>query len=116
LHARATVRGGTLATFLQAILSMITAIPRTDADRRVLSADSERLAGDGAVIALGYLRQRRTATSSTPGPGGAALLKGRSCRLWNRVVVVAGFVDVVSFLVEVVAPVGVEVAVGFDGA
>ena len=29
---------------------------------------------------------------------------------------VAGFVDVVSFLVEVVAPVGVEVAVGVDGA
>jgi hypothetical protein len=31
------------------------------------------------------------------------------------VVVVAGFVDVVSFLSEVVVPVLVEVAVGFDG-
>jgi hypothetical protein len=32
------------------------------------------------------------------------------------VVVVAGFVDVVSFLGEVVVPVGLEVTVGFDGA
>ena len=34
----------------------------------------------------------------------------------DGVVVVAGFVDVVSFLSEVVVPVLVEVAVGFDGA
>jgi len=40
----------------------------------------------------------------------------RSCRFGDVVVVVAGLMDVVSFLVEVVVPVVVEVAVGFDGA
>jgi hypothetical protein len=40
----------------------------------------------------------------------------RSCDLWDDVVEVAGSVDVVSFLSEVVVPVLVEVAVGFDGA
>ena len=35
---------------------------------------------------------------------------------WDGVVVVAGFVDVVVFLAEGVAPVLVEVAVGFHGA
>ena len=40
----------------------------------------------------------------------------RSCDARDNVIVVAGFVDVVSFLGEVVVPVRVEVTVGFDGA
>jgi hypothetical protein len=43
---------------------------------------------------------------------GAALLKGPVMPPGGRVVVVAGFVDVVSFLVEVVVPVVVEVTSG----
>ena len=42
---------------------------------------------------------------------GAALLKGVSCGLGDSVVGVAGLVDAMSFLGEVVGPVGVEVAV-----
>src|ERR1022692_1851818 len=39
-----------------------------------------------------------------------------SCDARDGVVEVSGCVDVVSFLSEVVVPVGLEVAVGFDGA
>ena len=50
---------------------------------------------------------------------GCGSSEGTGCDVscgWDGVVVVAGFVDVVVFLGEVVAPVLLEVAVGFDGA
>jgi len=46
---------------------------------------------------------------------GAALLEW-SCGVWDDFVAVAGFVDAVSFLCEVVAPVGVEVAIAAEGS
>ena len=49
----------------------------------------------------------------------AARARGTGCDVscgWDGTVVVAGFVDVVVFLAEVVAPVLLEVAVGCDGA
>jgi hypothetical protein len=52
-------------------------------------------------------------------PTGAALLKGPEVavmRFADDVVVVAGVVNMVAFLGEVVLPVGVEVAAGFEGA
>ena len=82
------------------------------------NASSARiLAVVAAVIAALNTFLNAGKRSADKGCGSFRVTRGwRSCDARDDVVEVAGLVDVVSFLGEVVVPVVVEVAVGFDGA
>ena len=95
--------------------------------RRLVGAHNSAIAGGhghavGTTIATVAKRKPASTVSGEQSDrqlSGCGSSGGTGCDVscgWDGVVVVAGFVDVVVFLGEVVAPVLLEVAVGFDGA